>query len=1154
MRIDWLDLVRFGHFTCKPINWPRTPRDFHLVVGRNEAGKSTVQAAILELLFGIERETSYGFLHPKAELCIGAVLSHDERVLELRRVRKPRSLYGAKGEPLPEDALATFLGGATRDVFRLVFGLDHERLVSGGRQILAAKNDVGKTLLQSSGNITHLRDLQQALDQEADGLWAKRRSSEREYYKAQIVLEEAEAELKRTTVKAGVWLERSEQVCELERQLAEANARFDERERERIRLERVRRVAPFLRAQAEASLALQANRDVVLLPPDAGRKLEQATAAMARAAVLRDSADRYLAEARGERAKVTLDRLTLAEAPRILALEAARQQTARHPSDIAKLEAKITTLWVTVHNLTRQLGWPDGDAVALRARLPPLPLRRTLQDLLKKQGATGEACAAAAGAVAAKQREIAENQVELAQQATVEISAELKAALDALVKLGDCEAAARREAGKVSKAQRVLCGEQSKLGIWQLPVARLQTLALPPGDLVIGLRAQVERLQVELRAATERRGELARELAAATLGIEQYRRSHHPVTRDDLGAARARRDLTWQEIRHGRVLLAQAAPEFERQVKEADDKANQRHAGAQEAAELQAKLDQLEQARLKLADAETRLDHLRAELAAPEGAWQAEAGKLGFPALPLSHYEEWRGARASVLKAAEALEQAQADAAQLAEAVTVAGGAVLRALDAVGHALARETCPAVLLQEAQGLVDAAVKGQARRDELIRQVANGRRALVELVDKADQADLAKAAWGNAWSEATRLAGLAGLDAAAVDGALTLFTQIEEGLAAIGDPEGRIKSMRRDLEDLERQAMELALTMGPDGDGFEGRSALELSMALTTRLTTARDQEREAKRLDDEIRRQREEVKAAAAKIEEERALLTPLLEAAGTTEIETLRLAITRSDLSRALTEQASQAKAAAERAGDGLTLTELEAEAAGVELARLPERLSAVKRDQDELRDRVQTLSASLSHAQTELGHITGGDDAASAATRRQGALARMAEATERYLEVRTAERLLGWAIERYREQIQEPLLARASEIFAGLTLASFARLTVDADADPPKLTGIRPGPERKAVDAEHMSDGTRDQLFLALRLAALELQIAKGHPLPFIADDLFVNFDDERARAGLQALARLSEQTQVIFLTHHQHLLPLANETFGAGVSVTIL
>ena len=60
------------------------------------------------------------------------------------------------------------------------------------------------------------------------------------------------------------------------------------------------------------------------------------------------------------------------------------------------------------------------------------------------------------------------------------------------------------------------------------------------------------------------------------------------------------------------------------------------------------------------------------------------------------------------------------------------------------------------------------------------------------------------------------------------------------------------------------MELALTMGPDGDGFEGRSALELSMALTTRLTTARDQEREAKRLDDEIRRQREEVKAAAAK--------------------------------------------------------------------------------------------------------------------------------------------------------------------------------------------------------------------------------------------------------------------------------------------------
>ena len=45
----------------------------------------------------------------------------------------------------------------------------------------------------------------------------------------------------------------------------------------------------------------------------------------------------------------------------------------------------------------------------------------------------------------------------------------------------------------------------------------------------------------------------------------------------------------------------------------------------------------------------------------------------------------------------------------------------------------------------------------------------------------------------------------------------------------------------------------------------------------------------------------------------------------------------------------------------------------------------------------------------------------------------------------------------------------------------------------------------------------------LALRLAALELHLDQSPPMPFIADDLFINWDDDRARAGLAALARLS-------------------------------
>ena len=89
----------------------------------------------------------------------------------------------------------------------------------------------------------------------------------------------------------------------------------------------------------------------------------------------------------------------------------------------------------------------------------------------------------------------------------------------------------------------------------------------------------------------------------------------------------------------------------------------------------------------------------------------------------------------------------------------------------------------------------------------------------------------------------------------------------------------------------------------------------------------------------------------------------------------------------------------------------------------------------------------------------------------------------------------------------------------------------------------------RTAVDVEAMSDGTADQLFLALRLAAAEQSVAKGMRMPFLADDLFINFDDERALAGFEVLAELAATTQVVFFTHHRHLAKIARDVVGADL-----
>lgn len=74
MRISELKLVRYGKFTDRSLELPLKDRDIHIIVGPNEAGKSTVRTAIGDWLFGIPMRTPLAFLHPMPELRIGGVI------------------------------------------------------------------------------------------------------------------------------------------------------------------------------------------------------------------------------------------------------------------------------------------------------------------------------------------------------------------------------------------------------------------------------------------------------------------------------------------------------------------------------------------------------------------------------------------------------------------------------------------------------------------------------------------------------------------------------------------------------------------------------------------------------------------------------------------------------------------------------------------------------------------------------------------------------------------------------------------------------------------------------------------------------------------------------------------------------------------------
>ena len=181
MRLRQLDLTRYGKFTDTSIDFGAlqngTP-DLHIIYGPNEAGKSTAICAFLDLLFGIDPRSGYGFLHSYATMKVGACLELSTGVREVQRIKKiQNSLLDVHGRPLPDNLFAGDLGGIQRGSYETMFSLDDATLKAGGNNILASKGDLGQLLFSASAGIGDLSRNLAELRTEADAFYKPRARS-----------------------------------------------------------------------------------------------------------------------------------------------------------------------------------------------------------------------------------------------------------------------------------------------------------------------------------------------------------------------------------------------------------------------------------------------------------------------------------------------------------------------------------------------------------------------------------------------------------------------------------------------------------------------------------------------------------------------------------------------------------------------------------------------------------------------------------------------------------------------------------------------------------------------------------------------------------------------------------------------------------------
>ena len=175
MRFRQIELIRYGGFADRLLDFGEGAGegDLHLIVGPNEAGKSTTLHAIGDFLFGIAGQTAQGWRFGYGDLRIRGLIEAEGRTIEAvrRKGNKDTLLHPATGAALPGDVLAPLLAGVDRTAFERMFGLDHQRLRDGGEAILRGRDDAAQITLEAGTGIAGIGQVLDALSGEAAELF-----------------------------------------------------------------------------------------------------------------------------------------------------------------------------------------------------------------------------------------------------------------------------------------------------------------------------------------------------------------------------------------------------------------------------------------------------------------------------------------------------------------------------------------------------------------------------------------------------------------------------------------------------------------------------------------------------------------------------------------------------------------------------------------------------------------------------------------------------------------------------------------------------------------------------------------------------------------------------------------------------------------------
>jgi len=1155
MRIAQLDLKAFGHFTDRRIALD-AGTDFHIAYGPNEAGKTTISRALRAALFGVPERTTDSHLHANPNLRVGVVLEcNGERLAAMRRKARKNSLIkydpltGEElGEAIPDELLMAWMGGLTEGLYTSMFSLDHDELVAGGKALSEGKGELGQSLFEAGAGLSSVRTLRERLAKEAEDLFRPRASSSA-IHKVLEQYSEARKEAKAAQTKPAEWESLRKAAEEARAAYGDARAQQELLQQETRRLERLAAVLPDVAARLLALERLAVLGEVTKLPSDASAQRIGAETQLRQAEQTGSEAADNMARLQAELESIELPQTILVESGSIeslyFTLDAFR--SARDAAASAKGRGEQAD--ARIGSLLSAIGEPHQDN--LRSLIPSATLRARVQSQVTKGATLQTELDAATRLTSTTKKELAELNAELTDLGLQDMPASVTEAISAFEAQGNSESKAEELTRQAANLEAGLVRDATMLA--DRTIEALVSMGIPLAAELQHFRSTREELETRRQLLRDKIEGIENDIATVSGDLEGLMQQGEVPTAEHLAEQRGLRESLWQKIR-SKVFPVQndrreaeslpTAAEYEFAVQAADVTADSRFADAARVSQHSELLKRQAQMRNVIELEQTRFEMVVKETSELKLQWQALIGKYGLPPLGVAEMTDWLNKRELFLQRYEAYADVKQQASMADERAVKMRTSLSLALSEAGlPACGENEAIAQAIGRARAFVDHANKAAASQKVLSKKKKNAEEKLADADVQTDESKKLLEEWRVAWSDsmqAIRLTPDAGGEEAAAR--LGQFEDFEDALDMQDAARAELATSQATVVRVERETARLCEVIEYDR---ANRSADAVVETLYERLTEGKKLAQRRKSLEERI----EEAGKASAQsgqiIRQANQELANLKSAAG---CETLAELIDAENRSAEYLKLESEIEAIEERlvTASALPLQKLLAQAIGQDLALVKASLERSGGDLQACTPQVEERHGKLIEAEAALGKVDGDAVAADAAQRAADAAARLSNLIAEYASARLSSYIISEVIETYQQRYQGPLLARASELFATITGGRFAKVATDFDEDMTILVGVRANGKRETVG--NLSSGTRDQLFLALRLAAIESHVDNQEPMPIVVDDIVINFDDASSSATFKVLAELSKKTQVLFFTHHEHLLERAVSAIGSG------